>query len=292
MPRQKKVAVIGNISSFDKCSITTALPIFAASGGIETYPLLTAIVSSRDNDIDSPDYCDLTNNMPTVADYWRSQELKLDGLICGFLGSPGHANVVCDILTHCKAEDSLALIDPIMGDHGQMYGSSSMEMVSAIGSLLKHADIIVPNVTEACLILGEPYKPGPYTREYIQDLLQRLSQLGPSLVVITGVWFSKYLAGAAGYDTVDGSYTYAFSNHIKGEYKGVGEVFNSVLLSSLLHNMKFRNALQFAVDFTHKSIVSETKAEKKNNNADKFKYGIDFEMNLPWIIKTFKADKP
>ena len=78
MPKQKKVAIIGNISSFDKCSITTALPIFAASGGIETYPLLTAIVASRDNDIDSPDYCDLTNNMPTVAEYWRSQQLKLE----------------------------------------------------------------------------------------------------------------------------------------------------------------------------------------------------------------------
>ena len=68
MPKQKKVAIIGNISSFDKCSITTALPIFAASGGIETYPLLTAIVASRDNDIDSPDYCDLTNNKMCIRD--------------------------------------------------------------------------------------------------------------------------------------------------------------------------------------------------------------------------------
>ncbi len=57
---------------------------FAASGGIETYPLLTAIVASRDNDIDSPDYCDLTNNMPTVAEYWRSQQLKLTALSADF----------------------------------------------------------------------------------------------------------------------------------------------------------------------------------------------------------------
>ncbi len=290
MTKQKKVAVIGNISSFDKCSITTALPIFAASGGIETYPLLTAIVASRDNDIDSPDYCDLTNNMPTVAEYWRSQKLKLDGLLCGFLGSPEQANVVADIFTHCKAQPSLALLDPIMGDHGQMYGSISKEMVSAIGKLCQKADIIVPNVTEACLILGEPYKPGPYTREYIQSLLIRLSNLGPRLVVITGVWFSKFLAGAAGYNTVDGSFTYAFSGRIKGEYKGVGDVFNSVLLSSLLHSMKFRNALQFAVDFTHKSIVTQTQVENKSD--DSFSYGIDFEMNLPWIIQTFNADKP
>ena len=289
MPKQKKVAIIGNISSFDKCSITTALPIFAASGGIETYPLLTAIVASRDNDIDSPDYCDLTNNMPTVAEYWRSQQLKLDGLISGFLGSPEQANVVSDILTHCKAQDSLASVDPIMGDHGQMYGSSSPKMVDAMRNLCKHADIIVPNITEACLMLDEPYQPGPYTREYIQDLLVRLSQLGPSMVVISGVWFSKFLSGAAGYDTVDGSFTYAFSKHIKGEYKGVGDVFDSVLLSALLHNMKFRNALQFAVDFTHKSILTQTNAEKKN--IDMFQYGIDFEMNLPWIIKTFKSDR-
>ena len=168
------------------------MPIFAASGGIETYPLLTAIVASRDNDIDSPDYCDLTNNMPTVAEYWRSQQLKLDGLISGFLGSPEQASVVSDILTHCKAQDSLALVDPIMGDHGQMYGSSSPKMVDAMRNLCKHADIIVPNITEACLMLDEPYQPGPYTREYIQDLLVRLSQLGPSMVVISGVWFSKF----------------------------------------------------------------------------------------------------
>lgn len=289
MQTQKKVAVIGNISSFDKCSITTALPIFAASGGIETYPLPTAIVPSRDNDIHSPDYCDLTNNMPTVAEYWHTQQLKLDGLICGFLGSPEQANVVCNILTHCKAQNSLALIDPIMGDHGQMYGSSSPQMVSAIAALCKQADIIVPNMTEACLLLGETYTPGPYTREYTQDLLVRLSKLGPKMVVITGVWFSKFLSGAAGYDTIDGSFTYAFSKHSKGEYKGVGDVFNSVLLSSLLHNMKFRNALQFAVDFTHKSILTQIKADTKNSNS--FAYGIDFEMNLPWIIKTFKSDK-
>ena len=244
---------------------------------------------TRDNDIDSPDYCDLTNNMPTVAEYWRSQQLKLDGLISGFLGSPEQANVVSDILTHCKAQDSLALVDPIMGDHGQMYGSSSPKMVDAMRNLCKHADIIVPNITEACLMLDEPYQPGPYTREYIQDLLVRLSQLGPSMVVISGVWFSKFLSGAAGYDTVDGSFTYAFSKHIKGEYKGVGDVFDSVLLSALLHNMKFRNALQFAVDFTHKSILTQTNAEKKN--IDMFQYGIDFEMNLPWIIKTFKSDR-
>ncbi|MFR1213470.1 MAG: hypothetical protein ACLSCV_00630 [Acutalibacteraceae bacterium] len=122
--KTKKVAIIGNISSFDKCSITTALPIFAASGGIETYPLLTAIVASRDNDIDSPDYCDLTNNMPTVAEYWRSQQLKLDGLISGFWALPNRQMWFPDILTHCKAQDSLALVDPIMGDHGQMYGQA------------------------------------------------------------------------------------------------------------------------------------------------------------------------
>lgn len=97
-----------------------------------------------------------------------------------------------------------------MGDHGQMYGSSSPKMVDAMRNLCKHADIIVPNITEACLMLDEPYQPGPYTREYIQDLLVRLSQLGPSMVVISGVWFSKFLSGAAGYDTVDGSFTYAF----------------------------------------------------------------------------------
>ncbi len=286
MATQKKVAVIGNLSSFDKRSITTALPIFAASGGIETYPLLTAVVPSRDNDIDSPDYCDLTNNMPTVATYWKNQKLLLDGVICSFLGSPEQASVVDDILTHCKAPNALALLDPIIGDHGQMYGSSSSNMAQAMRELCKRADIIVPNMTEACILLDEPYQPGPYTRAYVHDLMVRLSKLGPSMIVITGVWFSKFLSGAAGYDTVDGSFTYAFSKHVKGEYMGVGEVFNSVLLSSLLHGMKFRNALQFAVDFTHRSILSQ----KKTQTSD-FAYGIDFEINLPWIIKTFKSDK-
>ena len=89
--------------------------------------------------------------------------------------------------------------------------------------------------------------------------------------------------------TDGGGKTCAHDAHIKGEYKGVGDVFDSVLLSALLHNMKFRNALQFAVDFTHKSILTQTNAEKKN--IDMFQYGIDFEMNLPWIIKTFKSDR-
>ncbi len=168
------------------------LVYFAASGGIETYPLLTAIVASRDNDIDSPDYCDLTNNMPTVAEYWRSQQLKLDGLISGFLGSPEQANVVSDILTHCKAQGFTGIGRPNHGRPRANVWVKLPKMVDAMRNLCKHADIIVPNITEACLMLTNLISPGPYTREYIQDLLVRLSQLGPSMVVISGVWFSKF----------------------------------------------------------------------------------------------------
>ena len=176
-----------------------------------------------------------------------------------------------------------------MGDHGQMYGSSSPKMVDAMRNLCKHAGYYRSQYHRGLFNAGRTLSTGAIYQRIYSRLIGTVSQLGPSMVVISGVWFSKFLSGAAGYDTVDGSFTYAFSKHIKGEYKGVGDAFDSVLLSALLHNMKFRNALQFAVDFTHKSILSQINAEKKN--LDMFPYGIDFEMNLPWIIKTFKSDK-
>ncbi len=139
--------------------------------------------------------------------------------------------------------------------------------------------MIVPNLTEAAFLLGEEYREGPYDRSYIENILSRLSLLGPKQVVLTGVWFSPDLLGAAGYDRETDSVSYAFSPRISGTYHGTGDIFASALLSGLLNDMNLCNAMQLAVDY-----VSGCIRRTKLAGTD-VRFGVNFEAGLPKFMR-------
>lgn len=278
MDKQKRVAAIHDISGFGKCSLTVALPIISAAG-IEVSVLPTAVLSTHTGGLSGYTYRDLTEDMLPFAKHWKSLDLKFDALYSGFLGSFEQIEIVSNIFDMFRTKDTLILVDPVMADNGKLYPTYTSQMAGGMAKLCKNADIIVPNLTEAAFMLGEEFYDGPYERSYIQDLLVRLSNLGPKLVVLTGVWFSPELLGSAGYDKETGTFTYAFSPRVQGVYHGTGDVFGSALLSALLSNMPLKSAMQMAVDFTYGSILRTKEA------GTDVRFGVNFEAGLPKFMK-------
>ena len=278
---QKRVAAIHDLSGFGKCSLTVALPILSAAG-IETSALPTAILSTHTGGISGYPSHDLTEDMRPVMKHWKSLDIKFDAIYTGFLGSFEQLDIVKEFFDAFRQEDNLILVDPVMGDNGELYTVFTREFAAGMRMLCQKADIIVPNLTEAALLLDEPFHPGPYTHAYIESLLRKLGALGPQKVVLTGVYFKEDELGAATYDRTTDTIDYVFTQKIPGYYHGTGDVFASALLSALLNDFSLIDAAAIAVHFTTDSIRRTYKAKTD------YRFGVNFEQSFPDFLKELK----
>jgi len=278
MEKQKRVMAVHDISCFGKCSLTVALPVLSAAG-VEVSVIPTAVLSTHTGGFTGYTYRDLTEDMPKIAQHWKTLNLDFDGIYTGFLGSFEQIHLVSELFDDFKGKDTLILVDPVMADNGALYKSFSPEFPQEMVKLCQKADVIVPNMTEAALLLNEPYRPGPYNKVYIDDLLKRLSGFGPQQIVLTGVYFDEENLGAAAYDRKTGDISYVLSSRIEGSYHGTGDVFASALLGAMLNGFPLSKAVRIAVNFTAGSIV-RTKEAKTD-----VRFGVNFEAGIPQFIQ-------
>jgi len=282
--RQKRVAAIHDISGFGRCSLTVALPIISAAG-IETCVIPTAVLSTHTGGFTGYTFRDFTDEILPIARHWRSLGIEFDAIYTGYVGSVRQLEILCEVFGMFRTEDNLIVVDPVMADHGQLYKSFTRDFPARMRKLAEQADIIVPNITEAVLLLEKPYMEGPYTREYIESLLKELSQIAPR-VVLTGVHFDDLELGAAAYDADSAEISYAFSHRIDGFYHGTGDVFGSALVAALVKGFSLSDAMRMAVDFTVGSIERTKKA------GTDVRYGVNFEEGLGKLAEQLCHNAP
>lgn len=278
MTKQKRVAAIHDISGFGRCSLTVALPIISAAG-IESSVIPTAVLSTHTGGFEGFTYRDLTSDLHPIAEHWKALDLRFDALYSGFLGSFDQLDIVGRIFDSFKSEQNLILVDPVMADNGQLYKIFPSDFPKGMRQLCAKADLIVPNITEALLLVDEPYVQGPYSKDFIEKLLKKLSAIGPEKIVLTGVFFDEQQLGAATYDRSTNQIIYVLEERIPGYFHGTGDVFASALLGALLNGHALDRATRIAVDFTTASIRRTYHAQTD------VRYGVAFEQELPGLIK-------
>ena len=175
MERQKRVLAVHDISGVGRCSLTVALPIISAAG-VECSVLPTAVLSTHTGGFTGYTCRDLTDDLLPMARHWSSLGERFDAIYMGYLGSFAQMDMMREVFSILAEKDTLIAVDPVMGDNGKLYAAFDMTFPPAMRELCTHADLIKPNMTEAALLLGEEYRPGPYTREYVEGLLTRLAK--------------------------------------------------------------------------------------------------------------------
>lgn len=279
---------IHDISCFGRCSLTVALPIISSSG-VETTVLPTAVLSTHTGGFTGFTYRDLTQDILPIVDHWRSLELAFDAVYTGFLGSFEQVDIVSEIFDMLKKQNVLVVVDPVMADYGKLYSIFPSDFPAGMRKLCRKADLIVPNLTEAALLLDEPYHDAPHTRDEIDRILRSLSALGPGKVVVTGVSYDGIHLGSASYDAVTGEFSYTGERQIEPMYHGTGDVFASALVAALLGGRTLAQANAIAVRFTVASI-----ARTKESGADN-RFGVNFEAglaSLAGLISEYKDADP
>ncbi len=275
---QKRVITIQDISCVGRCSLTVALPIISAAG-IETSILPTAILSTHTGGFSDYTFRDLTDDIKPISEHWKTLDLKVDALYTGYLGSREQLELVEQLFSDFRQKTTVVLVDPAMADQGQLYPAFDLDFALGMRDLCAAADIVVPNITEATLMLEKPYPGSEYDQTYVEGLLKELAELGPRQVVLTGVSFEPDKLGIAAYDKQTSRYEYYFRNHIEGYYHGTGDIYSSALLGALLNDKSLIEAASIAVDFTVAAIQRTYDADTDR------KFGVDFEHELPLYIK-------
>lgn len=266
-----KIVSLQDISCYGQCSLTVALPVLSAYG-IETAILPSGILSTHTAGFDNFTVLDLTDEMPKIINHWNDMNIKYDAVYTGYIGDARQFEMVKYMKENLLKDGGKLIVDPAMADHGKLYPALNEDIVDGMRTIVREADLILPNLTEASFLLDVPYKES-YTRDEIGVLLKSLAEMGPEVSVITGVSYQPDKLGAVAYTKSTGEFTEYFADYQPKSYHGTGDIFSSVAIAEYLRGKSLHDALGEACEFIVKCI-------KKTMPDPEHWYGVKFEEVL------------
>ena len=288
----KKIAVIQDLSGLGKCSLTAAIPVISVMG-VQAVPLPTAVLS---NQTGYPSYyCDdYTEHMEQIMTEWEKRKFSPDGIYTGFLADEEQADKILDFFQRFRTENTMVLVDPVMGDNGRAYGIYTEGLREKMLQLVGNAHVITPNLTEALLLLyGKEGMEKRYASLLELDGRKRLEQIGKigeqlkkeyglQAAVITGVESQAELSVHQMGNLVveNGHSSWCFAPKIGGSYSGTGDLFASVLSAGLVKEMSMMSCVELAVNFLSKAIAQTVQEGTDRND------GVCFEAYLGELCKS------
>ena len=246
---QKKIAVINDFSGFGRCSIAVALPIISAMR-IQCCPLPTSIFSNHTG-FESFFFEDYTSRMQPYIEEWKKLGLQFSGISTGFLGSKEQIQIVLQFFKDFGTEDNVIVVDPVMGDYGKTYSTYTPEMCEEMKKLVSYADILTPNLTEACILTDTPYHE-KWSMKEVGALAEKLSGMGPEKVVITGIIQGEFIAN---YCYEKGQAGKIRRTHKVGTQRsGTGDIFAAIIAADAVNGVPFQDSGRKASLFIKKCI--------------------------------------
>ena len=258
--RQKRIALVNDITGFGRCSVAVELPLISALK-VQACALPTAILSCHTG-FPTHFIDDYTSRMRPYMEDWQQNGVQFDGICTGFLGSAEQIAIVADFIRMFKQPGTRVMVDPVMGDYGKLYPSYTQEMCDKMRSLLGVADLVTPNLTEACRLLDRPYPAGGRVEAAeLEYMAAELAAQGPSQVVITGLSEGEMIENFV-YEAGRG--TLLKEKKVGGDRSGSGDAFAAIVIASLVRGESLTDAVKKAADFISKCL----------------KYAV--ELDLPW----------
>lgn len=273
----KRIVTIQDLSCVGSCSLTAAIPVLSAAG-IECCGIPTALLS---NHTGFPTFysIDLTKELQPISDQLKREHIDFDGIYTGYIASAEQIGLIRDFIERFRKPGAPLFIDPVMGDNGRMYAALTDDYPEHMRKFIAGADMITPNITEACLLTGRSFDPCPTLLE-TKQMLTELCGMGVKSAVITG-YSEKGQLGAVG--CFDGEFFKCLTPRKDVACSGTGDVFASALLGAILRGADHQTALEIATKFTYAAV------EYTADAPDRRFYGIHFQPVLGQYIRMLDA---
>lgn len=277
----RPVLSLQDISCFGQCSLTVALPILSACG-LETVILPSAVLSTHTGGFSGWTFRDLTDDIPRIAAHWKKEGIRFRAFYTGYLGSARQIDMALDLAGSLLDGGAPLVVDPAMADNGVLYGGFDEAFVREMARLAAKADYLLPNVTEACLLTGTPYRePGAYDEAWIASLLSKLGELGAKKIVLKGICLAENEIRVLVHDTAAGTTEAYRHERLPVSSHGTGDVFASAFTGALLRGRSPLEAVKVAADYVV-ACIKETMGD------DGHAYGVKFEPCLPRLIDALR----
>lgn len=264
-----KVLTIQDISCVGQCSLTVALPIISACG-VETCILPSAVLSTHTAGFKNFTFRDLTDDMPGIFAHWKDEGIYFDAVYTGYLGSQKQIDYMITLAKNSLKEGGKFIVDPAFADNGKLYPAFDNDYVNAMKTLVAVADVVIPNLSEACFLCDIEYKTS-YDEDYILSVVKALNKLGAKAVVLTGVSYEEGYTGIVTYE--NGKLDYYKHAFLPNSCHGTGDIYASAFVGAVVKGKSLYEASKVAGDFTVLAI-------KETAKYDNHWYGAKFEPVL------------
>lgn len=265
-PTPKTVLCIHDFSALGRAGFYAIAPVLAVSG-LQAVALPTVVLSSHTGGLGQPAAMQNEGYGEAALQQYQELGMQFDYIYSGYLASPAQAALVEK--THTLWPEAYLVVDPVMGDGGRLYSGVDASMPEAMRHLAAMADLVLPNATEAGLLLGQPGTE-PADPDAAKELAAALQQkLGCKNVVITGLPIGRYLyCAGAGRDAFT-------ARQLKAErsFPGTGDLFGAVLISRLAVGNALSAATEAAAAFVA-DCINNTPADADT------RLGVCFEPQL------------
>ncbi len=274
---QKKILVIQDMSCTGRCSITVALPLLSACG-FETAVVPTSVLSTHTGGFVDYYHIDLTDDMDGILEHWKKLNMHFDGIYVGFLASKSQVDNTIRFIEQVKDEATIIFVDPAMADEGELYSLLPEGFPKEMKRLCAMSNVMVPNMSEAFMLLDMEYEEGPYEERKIEEMLKKLAKINETQVILTGVSFEDNRIGAASYHTCGDFHFYA-CRYVDGMFYGAGDVFMSVLVGAIMNDLTIPRSIDISCEFVLDCI------ERTVMEAEDYRYGLNFEQGIPFLLR-------
>lgn len=263
--KTKRILTMQDLSCVGQCSLTVALPILSRYG-IETCVLPTAVLSNHTM-FKGWSYLDLTPEIENIYKHWQDNGIKFDAYLLGYLGKAELMDLAVKCFDEFSNEGAPVIIDPVFADNGKLYGGFDLAYVAEMRKLIKRADIILPNVTEACFLTDTPYQE-EHGEEFCKELAEKLAVMTRGTVIITGLETDGKIGE---YILSGGKAEKVLLEKLPAKRHGTGDIFASVFTANYLAGESLADSCSAASRFVIDCL--------KETDPDHF-YGVNFEKVL------------
>ena len=273
----KRVMAIHDLSGLGRSSLMAVTPVLSVMGA-QVCPVPTAILSTQTSGFTDYTFVDLTSNMPPYLHHWKQLEMDFDCIYSGFLGSVEQISIMEEIVEEFTTGNTFVVVDPVLGDDGELYDTMNQDMVERMRHLIGHADMILPNETEVKLLLGLEQTQSIYAED-MEPYLKQLAQMGPKVVVATGVHKKDGGRCVCYYQCLKQQYDEIPYKELPVSYPGTGDIFAAVVIGGLMQGRSLAESIKLSADFICYAVADAIEEGEPIRN------GVQLETNLHRLVR-------
>lgn len=278
MTKPKRIILASDISGLGKVAVTAALPLFAVCQ-LEVSVLPTVLLSSHTGGFPNVYIDDYTIGMQAFLKQWQSLDISFSALVTGYLRSSQQITSLIDFL---ERENIPLIVDPIMADNGKLYKGFDDYNISSMRTLCQKADLILPNLTEACFLVDLPYQDNDLTEQFLKSLAQRLSELGAKKIILTGLPLSHDQIGVAYFDKAEDVFSLYKGKRFQQQFFGTGDMLTGLVAAAFVQGLDLQKCLPVFINFIEKSLVTTLDCHFD------LRYGVYYQPHLGDLFIEFK----